>query len=375
MWGARTRNVGELGLLAAVGLVPLAYHLWSLSAMSDPVVIATGAVVPITCSLLVVAATVPVARSSLFPAYTLRVAGWSVVAAVTLGGVALLFITYGMSDRPPMTRPGVVVIGSMSVGSVFGLVFGLSDARQQRTEDQLEQANAQLTVLNRVLRHNIRNAMTVINGRVEILRQHADDSDETAESAAVVAENVDRLLSVSEHARHIDTVTGSDTPDNDVETVVDLVDDVSGAIERLRAEHPGTEFDMVAAETCRVRAHPLTEAVVSEVIENAVVHNEGDVRRVSVSIRRDDAGVTLRVVDDGPGIPEETVETIRRGYETSMRHTDGLGLWLVRWVVDRSDADLAFESAPDGQVVRIRFERVEETVDVPPAVDRSDRVQ
>jgi len=52
-----------------------------------------------------------------------------------------------------------------------------------------------------------------------------------------------------------------------------------------------------------------------------------------------------------------------------------LGLWLVRWVVDRSDADLAFESAPDGQVVRIRFERVEETVDVPPAVDRSDRVQ
>lgn len=359
----RIRNVGEVVLLAAVGLVPLGYHLTSLVVMSDPTVIATGALVPITCSALVVAATVPVARSSLSPAYTLRVTGWSVLGAVTLGAVALLFITYGMSDRPPMTRPGVVVVGSMSVGSVFGLVFGLTDARQQRTEDQLERANAQLTVLNRVLRHNIRNAMTVVNGRVELLADRVEGGEE---SAAVVEENVDRLLSVSEHARQIGAVIGTEGPDGpgEVETAVDLVETVETVIDRLRAEHPDTEFDGPAAETCRVRAHPLTEAVASEVIENAVVHNEGGVRRVSVSIRRTDDGVAVRVVDDGPGIPEETVETIRRGYETSMRHTDGLGLWLVQWVVDRSDADLAFESSAEGQVVEIRFERVEETAGV-----------
>jgi sensor histidine kinase regulating citrate/malate metabolism len=72
------------------------------------------------------------------------------------------------------------------------------------------------------------------------------------------------------------------------------------------------------------------------------------------------------VADDGPGIPEETAETIRRGYETSMRHTDGPGLWPVQWVVDRSDAALGFESSDEGQVVRIRFDRVEETEGVAP---------
>lgn len=364
----RLRNAAELGLLAAVGLVPLGYHLISLSTMTDPVAIVSGAMVPIACSALVVAATVPVARSPLSPVYTLRVTGWSALGALTLGAVALLFVTYEMSQGPPPEGPFVVIAGAASIGSVFGLAFGLTDARQQRAQDQVERANAQLTVLNRVLRHNIRNAMTVVSGRVELLAERVNGGEE---SAAVVEENVDRLLSVSEHARHIGAVIGSEGPDgpDDVEAVVNLVEVVDGAIERLGTEHPDAEFDAPAAETCRVRAHPLTEAVASEVIENAVVHGGDDAPRVSVSIRRVDDDVALRVADDGPGIPEETVETIRRGYETSIRHTDGLGLWLVQWVVDRSDADLAFESSEEGQVVRIRFERVEETAGIPAGDD------
>ena len=356
------RDAGEVGLLAAVGLVPLGYHLTSLSAMSDPTAIVTGALVPIACSALVVAATVPVARSPLSPAYTLRVTGWSALGALTLGAVALLFVTYEMSQGPPPEGPLVVIAGAASVGSAFGLAFGLTDARQQRTQDQLERSNAQLTVLNRVLRHNIRNAMTVVSGRVELLSERADGGEE---SAAVVAENVDRLLTVSEHARHIGSEIGPDGADEDVETAVDLVEVVDGVIERLRAEHPDAEFDAPVAEACRVRAHPLAEVVASELIENAVVHNEGETRRVSVSVRRVADDVALRVADDGPGIPEETVETIQRGYETAMLHADGLGLWLVQWVVDRSDAALAFESTAEGQVVRIRFERVAETAEVP----------
>ncbi|PAU85403.1 histidine kinase [Halorubrum salipaludis] len=358
----RIRTAAELGLLAAVGLVPLGHHLTSLSAMSDPVAIVSGALVPIACSALVVAATVPVARSPLSPTYTLRITGWSALGALTLAAVALLFVAYETSQGPPPEGLLVAIAGAASVGSVFGLAFGLTDARQQRTQDQLERSNAQLTVLNRVLRHNIRNAMTVVSGRVEMLRERADGGDE---NAAVVEENVDRLLSVSDHARHIGAVIGDDGADEGVEAVVDLVEVVDGVIERLRAEHPDAAFDAPAAEVCRVRAHPLTEVVVSEVIENAVVHNEGDARRVSVSVRRVGGGAALRVADDGPGIPDETVETIRRGYETSMRHTDGLGLWLVQWVVDRSDADLAFESTGAGQVVRLRFERVEGTEGVP----------
>ncbi|WP_128904898.1 sensor histidine kinase [Halorubrum amylolyticum] len=358
----RLRAAGSLGLLAVVGLVPLGYHLRSLAAMSDPAAIVTGALVPVACSALVVAATVPIARSPLSPRHTLRVTAWSALGAATLGAVALLFVTYETSQGPAPSGPVVVIAGAASVGSVFGLAFGVTDAEQRRAQAEVERANAQLTVLNRVLRHNIRNAMTVVRGRVRLL---AARGDADAEHVAVVEENVDRLLAVSEHARHIDAVTGPDGADEEVAAVVDLVEVVEGVIERLRAEHPDAAFDAPVAEACRVRAHPLTEVVASEVIENAVVHNEGGATRVSVSVRLIDGDAALRVADDGPGIPAETVETIRRGYETAMRHADGLGLWLVRWVVDRSDAALAFESTAEGQVVEVRFERVAETAGVP----------
>ncbi|MFW5917363.1 MAG: ATP-binding protein [Halorubrum sp.] len=418
----RTQHVAALGLLCGLGLAPLAYHLSVLFSMTDLTAVVTGVLVPIACSSLVTASPVAVVRSPLSPAYTLRITGWSVLGALTLSGVVLLFVAHELSQGPPPAAPAIVIVGAGSIGSLFGLAFGLTDARQRHTQAQLERSNAQLTVLNRVLRHNIRNAMTIIGGRVEFLREHAaridaedarvdspnaradtgdarshagdarshagdarshagdaradtgdarSHADEAAvveESAAVVKENIDRLLSVSEHARHIDAVIGvdeSDGGDGGVEIAIDLVDVVDAAIERLCAEHPDATFDGPDAETCRVRAHPLVEVVASELLENAVVHNDGDVARVDAALVRTDGDVALRIADDGPGIPDETVETIRRGYETSMRHADGLGLWLVRWVVDRSDAHLSFDSTESGQVVRIRFETVESVEGVP----------
>lgn len=366
------RDAGAIGLLAAIGLVPLAFHLRFLSEATGLSAVVTGALVPIVCSGLVVGATIPIARSSLSPTYTLRITGWSALGAVTLGAVALLFVIHETSLGPPPAAPLVVIGGATSVGSVFGLAFGLTDAQQQRTQDQLERSNAQLTVLNRVLRHNIRNATTVIRGRVKLLRQRADGGEE---SAAIVDEHVDRLLSVSDHARHIDAVTGSAGPEDhgSAEEVVDLVEVVEGAIERLRTEHPAADFDGPAAATCRVRAHPLAGVVATELLENAVVHNDADAPRVDAAVIRIDGGAALRVADNGSGIPEETVETIRRGYETPMRHADGLGLWLVRWVVDRSSAELAFDADEAGQVVRIQFETVESAAGLPtaPASDAS----
>ncbi|QAU13017.1 HAMP domain-containing histidine kinase [Halorubrum sp. BOL3-1] len=360
MQRTRATNAGKIGLLAAVGLVPLGYHLASLSTMTDPAAVVTGVAVPVACSALVVAATVPVARSPLSPAHTLRITGWSALGALTLGAVALLFVTYEMSQGPPPTRPLVVIVGAASIGSAFGLAFGLTDARQQRTQDQLERANGQITVLNRVLRHNIRNAMTVVRGRAQLVRARGEAGDaDTAvtDHAAVIEENAERLLSVSDHARHIDAVIGPDDGAADVATTTDLVETVESTVERLRAEHPDADFDCPEAEACPVRAHPLAEVAVSEVIENAVVHAGEGPSRVDMSVRRDGDSATVRVADDGPGIPPGTVDAIRRGYETSMRHADGLGLWLVRWVVDRSAGALEFDADCDGQVVRIRFER------------------
>jgi signal transduction histidine kinase len=44
-------------------------------------------------------------------------------------------------------------------------------------------------------------------------------------------------------------------------------------------------------------------------------------------------------------------ETLRRGTETPLRHSQGLGLWLSRWILDGSGGTIAFEECEDGTTV------------------------
>jgi signal transduction histidine kinase len=69
-------------------------------------------------------------------------------------------------------------------------------------------------------------------------------------------------------------------------------------------------------------------------------------------VDRAEGTVTVTVEDDGPGIPAEEVEVLDREVETALQHGSGLGLWIVKWVIERSDASIAFD-ATDGTRVDI----------------------
>ena len=62
----------------------------------------------------------------------------------------------------------------------------------------------------------------------------------------------------------------------------------------------------------------------------------------------------VTVADDGPGIPENTVEVLARGEETQLTHGDGLGLWLVYWVVSLLGGSIEVDTPTSGGT-RIRL--------------------
>lgn len=91
-------------------------------------------------------------------------------------------------------------------------------------------------------------------------------------------------------------------------------------------------------------------------IENAVEHNDKQTPRVDVTLSNSENQVAVRIADNGPGIPDEEVAVLERGYETSLKHTNGLGLWLVSWIVRESDGEVTFrERNPRGSVVCLQF--------------------
>jgi signal transduction histidine kinase len=75
--------------------------------------------------------------------------------------------------------------------------------------------------------------------------------------------------------------------------------------------------------------------------------------RVSVAPTARGDAVCLRVEDDGPGFTdaELAVHADTEATETALQHSDGVGLWLVRWIVDAYGGEFAVRNADDGGAV------------------------
>ncbi|MFB6295949.1 MAG: histidine kinase N-terminal 7TM domain-containing protein [Halobacteriales archaeon] len=209
-----------------------------------------------------------------------------------------------------------------------------------------------ISVLNRILRHNVRNELNVAAGHLETLEEEV--SGDTREHVESAIESTDRVVAFAEKARHVQrTLTDSDR-DIRVSTVAVVERVVTGARDR----HPGAEVEVHppadGESPARVVDRDLFELAVEELIKNAVIHSDRENPGVVVSIRRSGDEVAVSVVDDGPGIPEAEREVLTTGAETQLEHASGLGLWLVYWTASLSGGELSFdENEPRGSVVTL----------------------
>jgi len=181
-------------------------------------------------------------------------------------------------------------------------------------------------VLNRLLRHNLRNDMTVVAGLGETIAAAADG--EIAAHAETVTETAQDLVTVSEKAETVESALREDPAPWPMDVVDVVGDTVAGLRERypnatIRTELPGEQR---AVATDRLRA------VLEELVGNAVAAGAATVT-VAVSAPDDDGRVGIEVRDDGPGLPPTEMRVLQRASESALDHGSSFGLWLVNWLV------------------------------------------
>jgi PAS domain S-box-containing protein len=198
-------------------------------------------------------------------------------------------------------------------------------------------------VLNRVLRHNLRNDMGVIRGHGGILAD-SDNADST-ELGETIKQYSDELIALSEKARKLEQTARSEGES----TRIDPASLLTKVIESYREEYPEVTFNLSVQTNRDIFAGREIEDAVSELIENAVTHNEAPEPRVTVSVRDDGESLLLTFEDTGPGIDEMEANVVSKGAETDLEHGSGLGLWLVNWIVTRYGGSFQIEGDGDGQ--------------------------
>ena len=103
----------------------------------------------------------------------------------------------------------------------------------------------------------------------------------------------------------------------------------------------------------RAFTHPELDYAIAELVENALEHAES-APRVRIDVRATDEAIEVSIRDNCPPIPVEERYVITDRWEMDdLRHTGGMGLWLVYWVANRSGGDLTFDTHADGNVVTL----------------------
>jgi PAS domain S-box-containing protein len=216
---------------------------------------------------------------------------------------------------------------------------------------ELREHQRQLSVLDRVLRHNVRNKMSIVLGHANDIASRAPPA--TAERATAIREAATELLELSDSAREFESVFADDARRT---TTVDVVETVENVVRELRTEHPSAEIDSALPESALARGHETFELALNELFENAIVHSDREEPTVEVTVVAGEESVEIRVADDGPGLDDTDRRALLRGTETPLEHTQGLGLWLVQWAVEVADGTIDIEeNDPRGTLITVRL--------------------
>ena len=217
-------------------------------------------------------------------------------------------------------------------GNRLGSVLSFRDVSDREVRQQ------RLSVLNRVLRHNLRNQMDIVKSHAEALPDTVDEHRSSIIAAA------DDVTAYGRQAQQIDQFVSA----QESSSQVDLTQVVETVLDRLSTTDVTVTTDMPDTAMITTNRQAATSAIESP-LENAVTYATSS---AAVTITTTGEGYCVIISDDGPGIPVAELNALDRGTEDPLKHTTGLGLWQLKLAVMVLNGDVSFE-VDNGTTVRI----------------------
>jgi signal transduction histidine kinase len=213
----------------------------------------------------------------------------------------------------------------------LGALVDLRDVTDRELREQ------RLSVLNRVLRHNLRNKVEVLKARTEVLDEDLDGEYTT--HTRTLAETAEDIAKLGRNARRIDQFVAEDTE----ETTVDVVESVSETLDTVDTNGRNLEITLDTPESLSVETNRRAlAAALRSALDNATTYADSE---VTVSVEPKRGYCSVRIADDGPGIPSGELDSLDSGDEAPLSHSTGLGLWQLKWAVTTLGGGLSFDTS------------------------------
>jgi PAS domain S-box-containing protein len=240
------------------------------------------------------------------------------------------------------TREGDVVPMSLSASTLkddqitTGIVCVAKDITERKEAEQRAE------FLHSLLRHDLGNHLQVARGFLEALEE-SDLSDTPQQHVEYALSGVEDAVELIDDVQTLNKIGR----EKSVQPVA-LDRPIREALDRHNALQERQEFDVITdLGDLTVMGGTLLTELFANLVENAFVHSNGSTVRLDVTAT--DEHVTVHVDDDGDGIPSEKREEIfERGVSHGSESGSGLGMYLVRELVDTYDGSIEVADSPLG---------------------------
>lgn len=223
-------------------------------------------------------------------------------------------------------------------GEVAGIIAAVDVTREEEERKKLEDLTKILELINRILRHDVLNALTSASAYLEVYEDMRDDA-----ILYKAREAIDRAVRIIKNMREFKSVVK--------EGALKIVNVREMAEEAAK----GFAIPVNIRGEGRVIADDGLITVFENLYQNAVQHGETD--RIGVKIREVGKFCEIRVIDYGKGIPDEIKDRVfEEGFRYGEKASTGFGLYAVKKLVERYGGEIWVEdNKPRGTVFVIRL--------------------
>jgi len=287
-------------------------------------------------------------------------------ASGVLAGIAVVrLLRQSMMELslPVYTAAGALnsVVGPvrLPVNGTYGQLRQTLDGLAGQVKDTVEQLQStqqkslrseQLAAVGQLaagLAHEIRNPLTSMKSLIQLARQDGGPENLSQRDLQVLDEEISRL------DRQVQTFLDFARPPRPRRELIDVVELINKTIQlsQTRArQQDATITPQVAVDSIEIEADPdLLQQVLLNLVLNAleVLSGGGTVEiAAEQSVAGDD--VVIRVLDDGPGVPEDAQEKIFEPFFSTQESGTGIGLAICRRIVEQHDGTITVRNRDTG---------------------------
>jgi signal transduction histidine kinase len=283
--------------------------------------------------------------------FMVRILGiWPSVSGVVAGVVALVMVRFLARGMTSPLREMAEASQAMARGDYSRRVTDSARDEVGRLARSFNQMAAELAETDRLRRdlvanvsHELRTPLTALQATLENLVDGIEAPE--PEMLSTMLAQVERLGRLVTQLLDLSRLEAGTVPLDRQDFAVEPV--LEHAVREQKLHAPGVEIAMIVEDEPLIadgdpeRVHQ----VVANLLENAVRHSPNGCG-VEVRARRTDDRVTIEVLDEGPGIPEQDEQRVfERFYRADSARASsdggaGLGLAIARWIVDLHGGDI-----------------------------------